>query len=125
MADRVRLKGDERILGDSDFVLDVLKPSEEEMERRYRLKVRGYNLERLAGLVAEIFGVRAEDLWIPGKYARIVPARSLFCYWALRELGISATEIARRLNLTQPAVSISVRRGERIAKEKGLIIPQE
>jgi chromosomal replication initiation ATPase DnaA len=122
MANGVRLKGDERILGDSDFVLDVLKASEEEMERRYRLKAAGYNLERLARRVAEIFGVRAEDLWIPGKYVRIVPVRSLFCYWAVRELEVSATEIARRLNLTQPAVSISVRRGERIAKEKGMVI---
>jgi len=122
MANGVRLKGDERILGDSDFVLGVLKSSEEEMERRYRLKAAGYNLERVAGRVAEVFGVRAEDLWVPGKYARVVPARSLFCYWAVRELGVGATEIARRLGLTQPAVSISVRRGERIAKEKGLAI---
>lgn len=122
MANGVRLKGDERILGDSDFVLDVLKASEEEMERRYRLKAAGYNLDRLARRVAEIFTVRAEDLWIPGKYARIIPARSLLCYWAVRELGISTTQIARKLNLTQPAVSISVRRGERIAKEKGLAI---
>jgi hypothetical protein len=123
MANGVRLKGDERILGDSDFVLDVLKSSEEEMERRYRLKAAGYNLERLAGRVAEIFGLRAEDLWIPGKYARVVPARSLFCYWAVRELGVGTTEMAKRLGLTQPAVSISVRRGERIAREKGLVIP--
>ena len=123
MASGVRLKGDERILGESDFVLDVLKASEEEMERRYRLKAVGYNLERLARRVGEIFGIRAEDLWIPGKYARNVPPRSLFCYWAVRELGMSATEIARSLNLTQPAVSIAVRRGERIAKDKRLVIP--
>jgi len=31
-------------------------------------------------------------------------------------------ELARRLKLTQPAVSISVRRGERIVKEEGLEI---
>jgi putative transposase len=122
MASGVRLKGDERILGKSDFVLDVLKASEEEMERRYRLKAGGYNLEKLARRVGEIFGMRAEDFWIPGKYARNVPPRSLFCYWAVRELGISATEIARSLNLTQPAVSIAVRRGEQIARAKRLVI---
>jgi len=32
------------------------------------------------------------------------------------------TEVARRLKLTQPAVCISVRRGQHIAKEKGLDI---
>jgi len=118
----IRLKGDERILGDSDFVSDVLKVSGEEMERRDRLKAAGYDLEKLGRRVAEIFGIEAEDLWMLGKYAKVVPARSLFCYWAVRELGVSVTEMARRMKLTQPAVSISVKRGERIAKDRGLLI---
>ncbi|MGB9698137.1 MAG: transposase [Thermodesulfobacteriota bacterium] len=125
MVGGIRLKGDERILGNSDFVLEVLRVAEEKMERGYRLRAAGYNLDRLAQKVAKIFGVRAEDLWIMGKYARILPARSLFCYWAVRELGVSATEMARRLNLSQPAVSIAVKRGERIAKEKGLVMSLE
>jgi predicted transcriptional regulator len=75
--------------------------------------------------VASIFGIEAEELWGPGKYARIVPARSAFCYWVVRELGMRETEIAQRLKLTQPAVSISVRRGEQIVKEKGLVILEE
>ena len=45
--------------------------------------------------------------------------RSLFCYWAVRELGVSATSQARELGLTQPAVSISVKRGQTIADENG------
>jgi putative transposase len=117
-----RVKGDERILGDSDFVMDVLKASEEEMERRYRLKASGVNLERVAQQVAGIFGIGAEELWRSGKHARIVPARSVFCYWAVRELGVRETEMARRLKITQPAVCISVGRGEQIAKAKGLSI---
>jgi REP-associated tyrosine transposase len=117
-----RVKGDERILGDSDFVMDVLKASEEEMERRYRLKASGLNLERIAQQVAGIFGIEAEELWGLGKHSRIVLARSVFCYWAVRELGVRETEMARRLKITQPAVSVSVRRGEQIAKEKGLSI---
>jgi hypothetical protein len=34
--------------------------------------------------------------------------------------GVSATELARRFGMTQRAVSISVRRGENTAREKGL-----
>jgi hypothetical protein len=37
--------------------------------------------------------------------------------WGCEELVISKTDLARRLNLTQPAVSIAVRRGEKIARE--------
>jgi predicted transcriptional regulator len=36
----------------------------------------------------------------------------------VRELGISATALARKLRLSQPAVSISVKRGEKIARDK-------
>jgi putative transposase len=35
-------KSDERILGDGDFVEEVLGACNEKMERRYRLKARGY-----------------------------------------------------------------------------------
>jgi predicted transcriptional regulator len=49
----------------------------------------------------------------------VVAARSLLCFWVNTELGMSMTDIAKRLGLTQPAVSIAVRRGEKIAREKG------
>ncbi len=50
-----------------------------------------------------------------------VAARSLLCYWVVRELGLTATELAKRLGMTQPAVSyavIRVIRGEQIAKKR-------
>ncbi len=118
----LRLKGDERILGDSDFVMEALKASEEELERKYRLKAEGYTLEKLADRVAGLLRVEPKDLWSAGKYAKNVRARSVFCYWAVRELGWSATEIARRIGITQPAVSISLKRGGRIAEEMKLKI---
>jgi predicted transcriptional regulator len=37
----------------------------------------------------------------------------------VRELGISATELARRIGISQPAIGQSVKRGEAIAKENG------
>jgi predicted transcriptional regulator len=42
----------------------------------------------------------------------------------MRELGWSATEVARRIGITQPAVSISVKRGEQIAIKMGLKITE-
>ena len=40
--------------------------------------------------------------------------RSLFCYWAVQELLHSVTELAEKRNMSQPAVSLCVQRGERI-----------
>ena len=75
---RVRVKGDERILGDSDFVMEVLRASEEEMERRYRLKAEGYDLDKLAGKAADLFGVKGEDLLPPGKRGKVVEG-GIYC----------------------------------------------
>ncbi len=41
---QIHIKGDERILGDSDFVEKVLRQASEQMERRYRLKAQGWTL---------------------------------------------------------------------------------
>lgn len=116
----VRSKGDERILGDETFISEILQTSDEQLDRTYRLKAKGYDLEKLAQRVASALGMELGEVWSAGKHGKTVQARSLLCYWAVRELGMSATSLAQRLGLTQPAVSISVRRGEKIAKERGL-----
>lgn len=110
-------QGDERILGDPDFVRNVLDRAGERLHPRDALTREGMDLARLAERAAEAFGVTPEDLLRPGKYPKTVKARSVFCYWAVRKLGYTATGLARRLGLTQPAVSISVRRGRKLAQE--------
>jgi putative transposase len=115
----MRLKGDERILGDTDFVLAVLEESEERLERRYELEAQGANLDDVARKAASLFEIEPKEIYTSGKQPSLVGARSLFCYWAVRELGISASDLARKLRLSQPAVSISVKRGEKIARDKG------
>ena len=114
------MKGDERILGDSGFVLGVLSASEERLQRKYRLKSQGYDVERLARYVASLFEMEPDEALSPEKYGQAVKARSVFCYWAVRELGERATALARMLGLRQPAVRISVKRGEKKARDMKL-----
>ena len=113
-----RHKGDERILGDSDFVTSILAEANENLDRYYELKSQGYTIERVEKRVMEIFGVQKEVIYSKGRRKIQVAARSLLCYWAVRELGFTATELAKRLGMTQPAVSYAVSRGEQIAKER-------
>lgn len=117
-----RVKGDERILGDSDFVQDVLSQCNEHYERRYRLLAKGVDVKTLARGVADLFDLSPERLFAPGRYPDLVQARSVLCFLAVRELGLTATDLARQMGLTQPAISMSVKRGERIAKEKKMEI---
>lgn len=115
-----RLKGDERILGDTEFVLSILAESEERLDRRYELKSKGYNLKRVEERVEQVLGVQGQEIYSKGRRKDQVEARSLFCYWAVRDLGLSNTSIARKLGMSQPAVGYAVRRGEELAKERGL-----
>ena len=112
------LKSDERILGDSDFVEEMLHLAEEEMERKSNYSHQGVDFERLCHIVADLLGIDLADFARPGNQPQKVKARSLLCYWAVRELGITTTTLAHRFNLTQPAISVAVRRGEKLATEK-------
>jgi hypothetical protein len=116
----VRIQGDERILGDSDFVTRVLKTAEEDFTRRYKLKKEGCDLNRIAREVSVITGLSLDELWMPGKQPLKVRARSLLCYWAHHELGIPTKTLAIKFGISQPAVSRSVVRGEKIARENDL-----
>ena len=53
----VHVKSDERILGESDFVEDVLSQASEKFERNYELRRLGYDADRIASRVAEIFKI--------------------------------------------------------------------
>jgi putative transposase len=120
--EKVYQKHDERILGDGDFVGRVVASAEESMEKRYALRSGGLDLGRVASRVSQVLGVKPEEVWAEGKYRRIVQARSLLCYWAVRELGIPMSSLARKLGISIPSVSESVTRGRRIAEEKGLLL---
>jgi REP element-mobilizing transposase RayT len=115
-----RMKGDERILGDGEFAQSVLDAAKEQYEERYRLQAQGYDLDKVAKRVSTLLGIKPAQVWAPGKHPLTVKARSLLCYWAVRELGITATEVSKRLGVSQPSVSISVKRGEKIAATQKL-----
>lgn len=122
-AEKLRLEGqdhiksDERILGDSNFVDSVLAQAEEHYTRQCALRRRGYDLEKIAERVAEIYRVNAREVLARGRQQQRVSARSLFCFWAVRELGISLTALARRIGMSPPGVGYAVPRGEAIAHE--------
>ena len=89
----------------------VLAQAEETYTRQCALRRRGYDLERVAERVAEVFA--------RGRQPQRVSGRSLFCFWAVRELGKSLASLAVRLGMSPAGVSYAVQRGEAIAQENG------
>ena len=78
------MKGDERILGDGEFTQSVLDSAKEQVEQRYRLKARGYNLDKVTLRVSTVLEMEPAQIWAPGKHPLTVKARSLLCDWAVR-----------------------------------------
>ena len=114
---REHVMSDERILGDSAFVEKLLIQTDEAFERHYELKRLGYDAEKIAKRVGEIYDMEPRDFLSKGKQPLKVKARRLFCFWAAKKLGMSLRELSRQLELSSPAVGYSVERGEAIARE--------
>jgi putative transposase len=121
----VHIMSDERILGDSDFVDAIISQSDEERyERRHRLKRLGYNLDRIAERVAEVLGLEWDEVYSKGRQERKVKARSLLCFWASRELGMSHTALAKKLEMSLANIGLCVERGEFIVKDGNYSLEQ-
>jgi len=114
-----RIKSDQRILGESDFVSDVLSESEEQFSRKYRLKGLGYDYENVVERISILLQVEKEYITGKGRQKDRVPARDLLCYWTVVELGMPAVDLARKFDMTPAAVSYAVQRGAKVAKERG------
>jgi putative transposase len=112
----VHIMSDERILGDSEFVDSVISQSGERYELRHLLKQQGYDLDRVTQRVSEVLGIKPEEVFSKGRQGWKVTARSLFCFWAARELGISHTALAKKLEMSLAGVGFSVERGESVAR---------
>ena len=114
-----RIKSDQRILGESDFVLGVLSESEEKFERKHRLRSLGYDFEKTLERVSSLFDLEKDYITGRGRQKGRVEARDLLCYWSAMAVGIPMVDLAKELDMTISAVSYAVQRGEKIAKEKG------
>jgi REP element-mobilizing transposase RayT len=117
---KIHAKSDERILGDSDFVTSVLKEQNERLERRFHLQAQGIDFENVVDRVARLFSLKPAQVLSSAKQPQRVKARSLLCYWAVKELEMHSADVARRLKVTKSTVSRAVARGEKIAADMKL-----
>jgi hypothetical protein len=111
------LWSDERILGDSDFVDEVLHSAK---ETKLVEEGRAVDLPELTEQVAKHTGTDVKELFSNTKKPEVVKARSVLCYLATRNLGITATALAATIGMSQSAVSRAAERGQIIFEEEQL-----
>ena len=116
------MKGDDRILGDTSFVTDLLARAEERMTRRYEMKQSGIDMAAIEKRVCQLYEMSPQELCARGKYKKLVEARSIFCYFAVTELQTTLKDLAIRFGVSEPAISLAVKRGRDIAERIGLKI---
>lgn len=115
-----RTKGDQRIFGDENFVDAVLSLAEEKYSHQQKLLSLGYNFAKLVDKVASIYNIEPDYILKKGRQKQRVAARSLLCFWAVRELGLSLKNVSEQIGMSSPGVSYSVHKGEQIAAERRL-----
>ena len=70
----------------------------------FLMSMRSEILDLIASRVAEICEIKVNDIFLKGKQQKRIKPRSLFCYWAVRELSISLTDLAKRLGISVAGV---------------------
>jgi len=112
--------GDERILGDNEFVEQALRQDKLGIENQTRLIREGWGLENLIIAVCTFFRVDPARVTEKARRDALSTAKSVICYYGTKRLHLSSTEIGLRLNMGQSAVSMSSKRGWKYCEEQGL-----
>ncbi len=116
--------GDERILGDSDFVEQALRQDKLRVEARTQLMREGWDLDVLIHAVCIFFQVEPAQVTQKARRNALSSAKSVICYFGTKHLRLSSTMIGVRLNMGQSAVSMSSKRGRIVCDEKKLNLEQ-
>jgi hypothetical protein len=111
-------KGDERILGSGTFVEEVLGESNEIYEMRISTRI---SLDELIRKVATGVDVHIEELKSSKRNRKVSHARAIISYLAVNQLGLSASEVARKLGISGMGVGKCVERGKKSLDNPELI----
>lgn len=106
---------DQRVLGDSDFVDEVLQADEEKKNRARRSR------EDVLTEVELITGTKRADILRRTRERGPARARSMYCHLAREEAGCSLVELSRELGITESAVSKLALKGRVIVGERQIV----
>jgi REP element-mobilizing transposase RayT len=96
---------DERILGSSEFVKNVIADVEEKTKETLRLNLKISDLPSLALEVSEGEGIDEAELRSGLRKRKIVKSRRIFCQITVKKMGYSGADVARFLGINTSAVN--------------------
>jgi len=87
---------------------------------RNRFNAEKWTLTKIIERVAAIFGIEQDQVGGAGKQPERVRGRRVLAYWAIRDLGLTATEIGKYLGLSKSAVIRAATRGQKLIVDQFL-----
>jgi REP element-mobilizing transposase RayT len=96
---------DERILGSSDFVKNIISEADDRAKETLRLSAKLPDLPALAKQICKRQQIEESELCSGLRKRRVVKARRLFCQIAVKRIGHSGAEVDRFLGVTTSAVN--------------------
>lgn len=108
---------DARVLGDGVFVEELRQ--RRELESKFP---RSMEIKDIIAIVCRYFAIKPEELQLNSRATKIVDARSIICYLAVRQIGHSGVEVGNQVNLRRAGVSVAASRGEEKVKNDPLIL---
>ncbi len=117
---REKWASDERILGSSDFVESILDEVKEKgTQFEFRSMLPSGALDSLIEAVASRMNLSNAEVRGGGRRRRVVEARILISLVAVREYGLSLTEVSRALGVSKQSVLRGLERGDQVLRQKG------
>ena len=104
---------DQRILGDGDFVKQVISGLDDLVKKNLRLSGQRIDIKVLAEKVSEKYNVSIGELRSGGRRRAVVQARRAMSWIGVRELGYSGADIARYLGVTNSCVTRMISAGRK------------
>jgi putative transposase len=104
---------DQRILGDSDFVREIVSDLEDLIKKRLRLSCQRKDIAMLAEEVCKKYDVCSGELQSGGRRQVVVKARGVMSWIAVRELGYFEAAVARYLDVTTSCIHRSISSGKK------------
>ena len=106
-------RSDQRILGDSEFVQDVICGLDDLVKKNLRLSGQRINIAALAQQVCKKYNISLGELRSGSRRRDVAKARGSISWIAVRELGYSGADVARYLGVTNSCVTRIVASGQK------------
>ena len=114
------VKGDQRILGDTAFVTEILERVRQKVTEQYEAGISGMSISTIEMKICGLRGVAKEGLHMRGRKQEVVAARSIICFLAVELLATPLKELALRYKITEPAISYLLKKGRKLVHNNEL-----